>query len=135
MTNKANLTLIALICLYCAHLLVIEAEESSPIVLTEAEQQWLRDHPKIHIGVDPDWKPIEFVDAEGNYNGMSADYVALLSRRLGLTMEIVPGLTWTQIIKGAKRRQLDAVPMVQKTRSGWRFGTSPSPICACPRSS
>lgn len=115
-------TVLVLVCIYCSCFAVVGAEETDDsIVLTAAEQEWLRAHPSIRIGVDLDWKPVEFVDAEGRHSGMSGDYVALLSRRLGLTMEIVPDITWTELIDRAKTRQLDAAPMVQETAERLEF--------------
>lgn len=40
-------------CTYCSCLAVVGAEETDDsIVLTAAEQEWLRAHPSIRIGVD-----------------------------------------------------------------------------------
>ncbi|NOR52328.1 MAG: transporter substrate-binding domain-containing protein, partial [Gammaproteobacteria bacterium] len=42
--------------------------------LTEEEKSWLNKRPIVRLGVDPDWPPIEWVDENGNYSGLSSEY-------------------------------------------------------------
>ena len=34
------------------------------VELTEAERQWLEEHPVIKMGPDPNWPPFEFFDED-----------------------------------------------------------------------
>lgn len=36
--------------------------------LSAAEREWLRAHPVVKFGADPDWAPFEFIDTQGNYS-------------------------------------------------------------------
>ena len=40
---------------------------SVKVVLTDVERQWLKAHPVITLAPDPDFKPIESFDKNGNY--------------------------------------------------------------------
>ena len=60
--------------------------QAAPLALNETEQQWLNDHPDIRLGIDPDWAPFEFRDKDNNYRGMGADFISLISQRLGACM-------------------------------------------------
>jgi two-component system sensor histidine kinase/response regulator len=52
--------------------------------LTTAELEWLNDHQEIPIGIDGNWPPIDFMDSSGNHRGITADYLHLISERLGV---------------------------------------------------
>jgi PAS domain S-box-containing protein len=77
--------------------------------LTAEEKTWLKAHPVIRLAPDPDFPPVEYFVKDGEYSGITADYVALLEKKLGIRFEIVPLRDWNQIINKAKSRQIDVV--------------------------
>ncbi len=81
----------------------------APLDLTDAERAWLAEHDVIRIGVDPDYAPYSFVDDDGDYVGIAMDFVALLSEQLDVEMEVVPGLSWPEIVDGARERSVDVI--------------------------
>jgi signal transduction histidine kinase/DNA-binding LytR/AlgR family response regulator len=81
---------------------------SPRITLSAEEQHYLEDHPRIRVGVMNDWPPLNFVDRNGIPQGVGADYVAALNKRLGGALVMVPGRfkdNCDQVLSG----QLDAV--------------------------
>jgi len=84
--------------------------------LTKEETDWVLNHQDIALGVDPEFAPFEFFDQSGRYQGITAEYVEILNRRLGLNMEVVPDLSWNQVIERAKHREIDVLPIVGKTQ-------------------
>lgn len=84
------------------------------IELTQAEKEWLAQHPEIRVGVDESWYPIEFVE-NGIHKGISADYMALLNRNLGLNMKAVTGLNWREVIEKTKNGNLDVIICLRRT--------------------
>ncbi len=89
--------------------------EKQNIGLTAEEKKWLREHPGIKLGVDPAAAPIEFIDTEGKYRGISSDYVNLFASQLGVTMTPEPGLSWKHVSDTAKQRKIDVLPAAVKT--------------------
>ncbi len=85
------------------------SEESDLLKLTADQNDWLAAHPKIRIGVDADYAPYSFRDNQGRYLGIAMEFGDYLSNELGLQMEVVPNLTWPQIVDGVKERDLDVV--------------------------
>lgn len=83
--------------------------------LSEQEKAWLARHKTIRMGVDHNYAPYSFVDEKGRYDGISADFVKKISARLGINMEMVPGLSWTELLDGVKNRTVDVVTTVRKT--------------------
>ncbi len=84
-------------------------------VLTTEERQWLAEHQTIRLGVDPSYPPFDFIAEDGTYSGMAADYARIVGERLGVTLEVVPGLTWSQVIEGVKSGAVDVLPAVTQT--------------------
>ncbi|MDD3931926.1 MAG: transporter substrate-binding domain-containing protein, partial [Eubacteriales bacterium] len=77
---------------------------------TEDELSFMNDHPVIRLGVDPGFVPFEFIDDDGEYKGITADYLALISEKTGLQFEVVQGLTWPQAYDKALTGYVDALP-------------------------
>jgi PAS domain S-box-containing protein len=78
------------VCL-CGFLLPVLAQSSTlptPDPLTPQERAWLVAHPIIRLGIDPAYQPVEFYDEQGQYRGITADYMALLEQRLGLHIQL-----------------------------------------------
>lgn len=82
---------------------------TGPLNLTLAEKTWLAAHPVIRMGVDPGYAPYAFIDAQGRPTGVSAELTALVGERLGVRLELVPGLKWPQILEAARERKLDLI--------------------------
>lgn len=79
------------------------------LVLTTKEKAWLSAHPAIRIGVDADYAPYSFRDNDGNYRGIALEFSDYLSEQLGISMEVVPNLSWSEIVDGVRERNLDVV--------------------------
>ncbi len=94
---------------------IIVAQESSQIEFTEEERRFIEQHPTIKIGIDPGFMPFEYLDENGNYTGITADYLELLSERLGVEFQIVQGLTWPEAYEAAKNKEIDLLPAISKT--------------------
>ncbi|MBT4489629.1 MAG: transporter substrate-binding domain-containing protein, partial [Rhodospirillaceae bacterium] len=91
------------------------APKAVRLQLTDAEKTWLAAHKTIRLGVDPNYPPFEFTSEDGAYSGMASDYVRLIGARLGITLEVVPGLSWSQAIEGVQGGRVDLLPAVTKT--------------------
>ena len=91
------------------------SDEWVHIELTPAEKAFLASHKIIRLGVDPGYAPYCFVDQSGKYAGVSADFVDIISSRLGIKMQMVPGLNWKQILEGARNKTIDVITTARKT--------------------
>ena len=85
------------------------------IPLTAREQEWIKAHPEIRLGVDPAWQPLEFIDKMGQYQGMISDYVRILNKRLGINMKVLPNMSWAQLMEVMPQKGVDVISAVIKT--------------------
>lgn len=80
--------------------------------LSKKEQLWIKQHPKVIIGVDPAWAPFEFINKQGQYSGMASDYINLIAEKTGLEFEVQNNPTWKDVMKSARSSELDLLPAV-----------------------
>ena len=85
------------------------------LTFTPEEQQWLKDHPELKLGVDASWPPFEFRDQQGIYTGLAADYVQLIKNRLGITTKPVEPYSWANVLEMAEKGQIDWLPGIMST--------------------
>lgn len=95
--------------------------------LTASEQQWIRDNRTVVIGVDPDWAPFEFIDADGNYSGMASDFVKLIAQKTGLIFKVQHNESWMDVINSAKAGKLDMLPSISWSAQRSEYLTFTSP--------
>jgi len=89
-------------------------EELTEIELSQKELAWIEAHPKIRLGIDPEYAPFEFME-DNQYKGMVSDYIKLLNQRLKLNMQVTPSLSWSDAIKGIQNQDIDVLPAVSIT--------------------
>ena len=85
------------------------------LTFTEAEEAWLAGNPIIRLAVTDFIKPVDIVDAQGNYTGLNADLIALLSNKLGIN--IVPEFfsKWDDVVRTATSGQVDGAFSLSRT--------------------
>jgi PAS domain S-box-containing protein len=103
------------------------------IHLTDKEKNWLKQHKSIRIGVDPLFAPFEIVTRDGEYKGIAANHIHLIEERVGLKIELVPGLTWKEVISKAKNHAIDVLPCIGITEERKKFLSYTEPYLSFPR--
>lgn len=93
-----------------------ESSQEGTVALTAKEKAWIKTHPVIRLGVDPEFIPFEYINADGTYNGLASDYIKILNQRLGLTMEMIPNLSWAEVMTRSRTQDIDVLPCVGKTK-------------------
>ena len=82
------------------------AKKESMISLSREEKQWITENPVVRVAPDPHFHPVEFIGDDGQYQGLTADYLQLIGSRTGLTFQTIPTQNFNDSIK--KVRQGDA---------------------------
>jgi diguanylate cyclase (GGDEF)-like protein/PAS domain S-box-containing protein len=88
---------------------------SRTLNLSAQEQAWLKAHPVIRLGIDKDFAPYEWIDDEGHYQGLIADYVVRFEQLLGVKFDIIKDKSWADILNMAKNEQLDMIAAAVQT--------------------
>ncbi|MBV1881855.1 MAG: EAL domain-containing protein [Pseudomonadales bacterium] len=80
-----------------------------PLDLTDAEIDWLESNPQVTFTGDPNWLPYEAFTDLGEYIGIVAEHLKLISEITGLKIKISPSATWTESIQKAKDSRVDII--------------------------
>jgi signal transduction histidine kinase/membrane-bound lytic murein transglycosylase MltF len=83
--------------------------------LTPKERAWLRDHPVLRLGYDTDWPPVEYVDSEGRFVGMSADFMSKLNNIIGIAIKPTKPQRWQTTMEEIKKGSLDILFSMTRT--------------------
>jgi len=84
--------------------------------LTDREKKYIQNNNIINICVLPDSMPYSKIDV-GKYVGMGADYLDLVSKKVGFTFNLVHTDSWKESLENAKNRKCDILPIAAKTKS------------------
>lgn len=96
-------------------LIFFNSSASAEIQLTEKEKTWLKAHPVITIGIDNSYAPYSSQKAGVIYEGIVPDFLAYIEKNIDLKFEVIPDLTWAQIMESALERDLDVIATAVKT--------------------
>ncbi len=89
------------------------------IHLKDKEQNFLRNHPIINVGVEKDWPPFDFVE-NGEYKGVARDYLDLIAQKSGLKFNYVID-SWENLLEKSKNGKIDLLPCISKTKAREEF--------------
>jgi diguanylate cyclase (GGDEF)-like protein len=88
---------------------------AAAIEWTGEERAWLETKGTLRYCVDPDWPPLEEIDAQGRHVGMAADFLALMARRGGLDLRLLPTANWSESLERVRRGDCDLVSLANAT--------------------
>lgn len=106
--------------------------DSKTLELTDTEKAWLGQHKKIRVLVDPSWAPIEYVDQDGQFKGISIDYLEKLEVLLGIEFVLPSNLSWSEGVAKLKRKELDMASSVSKTVEREKYSLFTDPYISIP---
>ena len=102
------------------------------VTLTAEERAWLEKHPVIRLAPDPEFKPIEYFDQKSQYQGMAADHIRLLEKKLGITITIVQEKNWDEVLRKFKEGSIELLGAVVPTPKRAEFMLFSTPLFDVP---
>ena len=93
-----------------------ERDDSRSVSLSSEDRSWLAHHQPIRLGLyKGGWAPFDLMDRTGRHQGISADYLALVTQRLGIMVEPIVYPDWHSVLEAAKRHEIDLMVSVGQT--------------------
>jgi PAS domain S-box-containing protein len=111
---------------------VADENSAGSVKLTDAERQWLKEHPVITLAPDPDFKPIEYFDKNGNYRGAAADIIRILEKKLRITITIIHLKNWDEAMARFKNHEIDLLGAMVRTPNREKFALFTDTLVAVP---
>lgn len=85
--------------------------------LSQKERKWIKDHPDVRIGIDPNSLPYEAVSNTGEYIGMIDDYLTIIEQKTGLSVHHVDVANWSETRSLVDHHEVELVSAAQENRS------------------
>lgn len=90
-----------------------DADLNTPIPLghglSDEDRQWLSGLGTIRVGYETDRYPYSFMDRNGALNGLAADYLAVIQKKLDLRVELVPARDLDELQRRVAANEVDLV--------------------------
>ncbi len=83
--------------------------------LSPQEKAWLKEHQTIRIAGPRSFPPFHYFEKNGILKGMSADYIRIIMKSLGVQVEIQQDLPWPEVLKRAQHREVDLISCSART--------------------
>jgi two-component sensor histidine kinase len=112
-----NLKSFLILILFFKAIIVVAQEK---IEFTYEEQEWIKTHPIVHFGFDPNWPPFEMYQ-NGEYTGILADYIAVIEKRTGISMRPVEIHSFKETVDKLRSGELHVAPEVGKNSQRTQF--------------
>ncbi len=100
--------------------------------LTPAELAWIEQHPVIRVGTGVELPPISYTGLNGDYQGLSAAYLNILEKRLGIHFSVETGGRWSDVLDRVQSRELDMVSAISLTEERQQYLTFTLPYHVAP---
>ena len=72
-----------------------------------SEQRWMDAHPLVRVAIDDSFLPLSFFNQDGEFRGISADVLAKVSLRTGLTFEVQRAVSVTDMLAQIRTDKAD----------------------------
>lgn len=83
--------------------------------LTMTEKKWLLRNTSFKLGIDKGWFPFDYLDVDGNYSGVSADYIDFANSTLDINIEPVNNESWSEALQALTNGDIDVISAIVKT--------------------
>ncbi len=94
--------------------------------------KWLKQHNKLTLGVDGHSEPFEYINDNGDYSGISSDYINILAKKLKLDLAIDDNHNWKDLLSMLKSGKIDILPAIVKTKDRAQFINFTEPYLSFP---
>ena len=107
-------------------------DRKQALQLTQAEKAWLRKHQTINAGGPRAFPPFNYFDKADQFHGMAADYLKIISERIGVKLKIQPNLPWPEVLKRSREHDIDLISCIAKSPERERFLSFSQPYLSSP---
>lgn len=96
-------------------------DDTKRVALSPAQLDYLRRKETVRMCVDPNWRPVEYIAADGTYRGIIADIMAHFSESLGIKLVLIPTANWVESLDFIRAGRCDLLPSAMDTSARREF--------------
>ncbi len=80
--------------------------DEKDVNFTKEELIWIKNNPVVKIGADSYWPPFDYLNSSGIHDGISSEYINLLSKHTGLKFEVDSDI-WNNLMTKIKDKKFN----------------------------
>jgi polar amino acid transport system substrate-binding protein len=84
------------------------------LVLNKEERNYL-DAKSVTYCIDPQFEPFEFIDKNGNHDGLTKDYLEKIIEKTSMKTVFLQTKNWTQTLEALEQKRCDLILAIEKT--------------------
>ncbi|MCU7835152.1 MAG: transporter substrate-binding domain-containing protein [gamma proteobacterium symbiont of Taylorina sp.] len=111
---------------------IFQSIGTNQVSLTGQERDYLNGKKNISFCVDPNWMPYEYLDDDGNHQGMAADFLQLIAKRLKTSVSLYPTQNWSNSLKALQQGYCDIITLANSTPSRHSYMNFSTPYLSFP---
>lgn len=100
---------------------VDDVAEPGFLSLSGEERRHLEALGEVRLCIDPNWMPLEGIDPQGHYTGLSSDYFALLQGQVPVPIRLLPTASWSETLQKAESGDCDLLSLLSPTPERRKF--------------
>ncbi len=104
-----------------------QINDHTDVDLSAAEKVWLSKNKTISVALDKNLTPLVFIDAEGKIDGITGDYLKLISEMLGVSFEWVGNETFADGMARTRAGEAHMIAVISATPDREEFLTFTEP--------
>ncbi len=105
---------IKLFCILLLPILIFSCSEPTPFLNTK-EKNFLQQNDSIKISVFPYYPPYQFINENGEIEGVFIEYIELIEKKIGYKFQKVYYTDWPKLLQDAKKDKIDIILEIQET--------------------
>lgn len=82
------------------------------IGLTNDEHTWIKKHPVIRLALMADNPPYHFINSNGKFSGLAADFFELFTKDLDIKIDVVKTASQKETLKMLANNEVDVIPSI-----------------------
>ena len=85
------------------------------ILLTPEEAAWLSEHKILRVAGPKAFPPFYYYEKDGAVKGIAYGYIRFIMEQLGVEMEIQRNLPWPDVLRKARKKEIDVISCAAKS--------------------
>ncbi|WP_375748704.1 HD domain-containing phosphohydrolase [Vibrio sp. HN007] len=104
-----------------------QKRQAAPLNLSIEERAYINRLNTIRISNERDWAPMDY-SISGEPRGYVVELTQLIADRLGLSIEFVNGVSWSQLVEQFQERHIEVLTPVYRTDTNKSWGLYSEPL-------
>jgi len=89
--------------------------EKNSLTISNKEKEYLKNKNYISMCIDPNWEPYETINKNGIYEGLAADFIRLIEKKINKEIRLVKTTSWSESLHYIKQGKCEILSFLNET--------------------